>query len=271
MEPGVERAARVCQRFRTTGQEATTSTARRIHGSTIACVLLAFAMTTAATAEAAARPSHPRRPRHGADVRHVRDDVRAAAGLASPDARRRDRPRHLQRPRRDLATCPHRPAACGHGALQALAVTYPEAPREAATAVKPPQSVPVRSNHGIDWDDAGIGAASPLGVIALALEDAITILQRRRSRRRTATVPWQPEPNIDANAEPACAAPAGARSAPTPLLNLWKAAVALPLSPSMRVGAPESPSRGGCRAAGAARQGRPTPRGRHGRLGLGAA
>jgi len=35
----------------TTGQEATTSTARRIHGSTIACVLLAFAMTTAATAK----------------------------------------------------------------------------------------------------------------------------------------------------------------------------------------------------------------------------
>jgi hypothetical protein len=41
----------VCRRFGTTGQEATTSTARRIHGSTIACVLRAFAMTTAATAK----------------------------------------------------------------------------------------------------------------------------------------------------------------------------------------------------------------------------
>jgi len=40
----------------------------------------------------------------------------------------------------------------------------------------------------IDWGEAGIGAASLLDVIALALERAITILQRTRPRRRTATV-----------------------------------------------------------------------------------
>jgi hypothetical protein len=86
----------------------------------------------------------------------------AAAGPASPDARdAATDPGTFNAPRRDLATSLHRPAACGHGTLQALAVTDPEAPREAATAVKPPQPTPVRSNHGIDWDDAGIGAASP--------------------------------------------------------------------------------------------------------------
>ena len=178
------------RRFRTTGQEATTSTARRIHGSTIACVLLAFAMTTAATA----KPLQDHRSPDARDTAQTPDMSEttspAAAGPASPDARdAATDPGTFNAPRRDLATCPHRPAACGHGALQALAVTDPEAPREAATAVKPPQPTPGRPNHGIDWDDAGIGAASPLGVIALALEDAITILQRRRPRRRTATVP----------------------------------------------------------------------------------
>jgi hypothetical protein len=38
--------------------------------------------------------------------------------------------------------------------------SHQEALREAATAVKPPQPAPVRSNHDIDWGDAGIGAAS---------------------------------------------------------------------------------------------------------------
>ena len=67
--------------------------------------------------------------------------------------------------------------------------TSPNPGQASEGGVKSPQPAPVRSNHGIDWDDARIGAASPLGVIALALEDAITILQRRRPRRRTATVP----------------------------------------------------------------------------------
>jgi hypothetical protein len=179
----------VRRRFRTTGQEATMSTARRIYGSTIACVLLAFAMTSAATARALQDHRSPD-ARDAAQTPGMSETTSpAAAGPASPDARdAATDPGTFNAPRRDLATSLHRPAACGHGTLQALAVTDPEAPREAATAVKLPQPAPVRSNHGIDWDDAGIGAASPLGVIALGYVGAMTILQRRRPRRRTATV-----------------------------------------------------------------------------------
>ena len=63
--------------------------------------------------------------------------------------------------------------------------SYHEALREAATVVKPPQPAPVRGDDGINWGDAGIGAASLLGLIALALAGTMTILHRRR---RTATV-----------------------------------------------------------------------------------
>ena len=160
------------------------STARRIYGSTIACVLLAFAMTSAATARALQDHRSP-------DARDAAQTPGMSETTSPPpqDPRPRTRdaatdPGTFNAPRRDLATSPHRPAACGHGALQALAVTDPEAPREAATAVKPPQPTPVRSDHGIDWHDA----ASPLGVIALGSVGAMTILQRRPPRRRTATV-----------------------------------------------------------------------------------
>ena len=66
--------------------------------------------------------------------------------------------------------------------------SYQQALREAITAVKPPQLAPVRSDDGIDWRDAGIGAASLLGVIALGLAAAMTITHRKRRGRRTATV-----------------------------------------------------------------------------------
>jgi hypothetical protein len=66
--------------------------------------------------------------------------------------------------------------------------SYQQALREAITAVKPPQPAPGRADDGIDWRDAGIGAASLLSGIALGLVGAITILQRRRRGRRTATV-----------------------------------------------------------------------------------
>ena len=66
--------------------------------------------------------------------------------------------------------------------------SYHEALREAATVVKPPQPAPVRGDDGIDWGDARIGAASLLGMIALALACTLTILHRRRRAGRTATV-----------------------------------------------------------------------------------
>lgn len=58
----------------------------------------------------------------------------------------------------------------------------------AVTVVKAPPSAP--STDGIDWTDAGIGAASLLGLIALGLAGTFSVLHRRRggpARRRTAT------------------------------------------------------------------------------------
>jgi hypothetical protein len=178
----------VCRRFPTTGQEATTSTARRIHGSTIACVLLAFAMTSAATA-------------------------RALHDLRSPDARDLAQTpgmfETMSAPPQDLRSPDARDAAAGRGTFNAPDVispqvftdrqraivkrfkrspSYQQALRETITAVNLSQAAPVRSDHGIDWGDAGIGAASPLGAIALGLASAMTILQHRRQGRQTAPV-----------------------------------------------------------------------------------
>jgi hypothetical protein len=172
----------------TIGQEATMSTARRIYCSTIACVLLAFAITGAATA----RPLQDLRSPDARDAAQTpgmsETTFARAQDLRSPDAR---------------------DAAAGRGTFNAPDVispqvftdrqravvesfkrspSYQEALREAATVVKMPQPAPVRSDDGIDWGDAGIGAASLLGVIALGLAGTMTILQRRRRGRRTATV-----------------------------------------------------------------------------------
>jgi hypothetical protein len=65
---------------------------------------------------------------------------------------------------------------------------YQEALREVATVANLPQAAPVGSDDGIDWGDAGIGAGGLLGVIALGVGGAITILRRRRRARRVATV-----------------------------------------------------------------------------------
>jgi hypothetical protein len=71
----------------TTGQEATTSTARRIHGSTIACVLLALAMTNAATARALQDHRSPD-ARDAAQTPGMSETTSAPPqDLRSPDAR----------------------------------------------------------------------------------------------------------------------------------------------------------------------------------------
>jgi hypothetical protein len=72
--------------------------------------------------------------------------------------------------------------------------SYQQALREAITAVKPPQPAPVRADEGIDWRDAGIGAASLLGVTALGLAGAMTILQRRRRGAQRRLSPDTPSP-----------------------------------------------------------------------------
>jgi hypothetical protein len=66
--------------------------------------------------------------------------------------------------------------------------SFQEALREAATVAKLPLPAPVGSDDGIDWGDAGIGAGSLLGVIALGVTGAMTILHRRRRARGAATV-----------------------------------------------------------------------------------
>jgi hypothetical protein len=66
--------------------------------------------------------------------------------------------------------------------------SFQEALRGAARVAKLPLRAPVGSDDGIDWGDAGIGAGSLLGVIALGVAGAITILHRRRRARGAATV-----------------------------------------------------------------------------------
>ena len=148
----------------TTGQEATMSTARRICCPTIACVLLALAMTGAAAASASRQ-----------DLRSpdARDAAAARGTFTSRDV---SSPQMFTDRQRAVVTRFKR------------SPSYQQALREAITAVKPPQPAPVRADDGIDWRDAGIGAASLLGVIALGLVGAMTILQRRRRGSRTATV-----------------------------------------------------------------------------------
>jgi hypothetical protein len=138
------------------------STARRIYRPTIACVLLAFAMTSAAAASA------PQQDLRSPDARD------AAAGRGTINAPDVISPQIFSDRQRAIVQRFKR------------SPSYQEALREAAV-VNLPQPAPVRSDGGIDWGDAAIGAASLLGVIALGLAGAMTIPHRRRRGRRTAT------------------------------------------------------------------------------------
>ena len=140
------------------------SITRRIHRPIIACVLVAFAMTSAAAASA------PQQDLRSPDAR----DATAGRGTANaPDAI-------------TSQVFTDRQRAIVEGFKRSP--SYHKALREAATVVKPPQPAPVRGDDGIDWGDAGIGAASLLGLIALGLAGTMTILHRRRRAGRTATV-----------------------------------------------------------------------------------
>jgi hypothetical protein len=132
------------------------SITRRIHRPIIACVLLAFAITSAATASA---PQQDLRSPDARDAAAGRGTVNAPDAITSQVFTDRQR-------------------AIVEGFKRSP--SYHEALREAATVVKPPQPAPVLADDGIDWGDAGIGAGSLLGVIALGLAAAVTILHRRR-------------------------------------------------------------------------------------------
>jgi len=46
--------------------------------------------------------------------------------------------------------------------------------------VKVPQPAPVHADGGLDWADAGIGAAILLGAIAVGLAGVMAVVRRRR-------------------------------------------------------------------------------------------
>jgi hypothetical protein len=80
-------------------------------------------------------------------------------------------------PRQDLRSADTRDAAAGRGTFNAPHVTV----------VRMPTPAPVGANGGFDWGDAGIGAASLLGMIALGLGGAMAIGHRRRRGTQAAT------------------------------------------------------------------------------------
>ena len=140
------------------------SITRRIYRPIIACVLLTFAMTSTA---AASVPQQDLRSPDARDAAAGRGSSNAPDVISSPvftDRQRALVERYKRSP------------------------SYHEALREAKTVRTLPQPAPVRADDGIDWGDAGIGAGSLLGVIALGLAGAMTILHRRRRAGRTATV-----------------------------------------------------------------------------------
>jgi hypothetical protein len=140
------------------------SITRRIHRPIIACVLVAFAITSAAAASA---PQQDLRSPDARDAAASRGTVNAPDAITSQIFTDRQR-------------------AIVEGFKRSP--SYHDALREAATVVKPSQPAPVRCDDDIDWGDAGIGAASLLALIALALAGTMTILHRRRRAGRTATV-----------------------------------------------------------------------------------
>ena len=97
--------------------------------------------------------------------------------LRSPDAR--DAAAPTAQVRQDLRSPDSTDAAAGRGTFSAPEVTV----------IRLPQSAPSPSPGGMDWADAGIGAAGLLGVILVALSTLAVVRRRQGSptRRQTAT------------------------------------------------------------------------------------
>jgi hypothetical protein len=93
------------------------------------------------------------------------------AGTASP------RPFSFVAPTQELRSPDARDAADGRGTFNTPDVTV----------VKLPQPAPVHADRGVDWADAGIGAAILLA-LAAGIAGATAIGRHRRHRPRTATV-----------------------------------------------------------------------------------
>ena len=111
----------------------------------------------------------------------------ALAALAAPAAAAQQH--DLRSPdNRDAALSAQPPQALRSPDTRDAAAGLTTVTTPAVPVVKAPPSAP--SADGIDWTDAGIGAASLLGLIALGLAGTFSVLYRRRggpTRRQTAT------------------------------------------------------------------------------------
>jgi hypothetical protein len=93
----------------------------------------------------------------------------AQQDLRSPDAR--DAARLADTPAQDLRSPDARDAADGRGSFNSPKVTV----------VKITQPSPATSSGGgLDWGDAGIGAAGLLGLILIGLGGTLAVLHRRQ-------------------------------------------------------------------------------------------
>jgi hypothetical protein len=101
----------------------------------------------------------------------------AAPAAAQQDLRNPDNrePAPTSGPRQDLRSPDARDAAAGRGTFSA-----PD-----TVVVKLREPVPA-TNGGIDWGDAGVGAGSLLGVIAIGAAGSAAVLHRRRRTRPSA-------------------------------------------------------------------------------------
>jgi hypothetical protein len=124
----------------------------------VGVTLVACAMPTAAVAQDLRSP----------DARQGAQSVRAAQDRRSPDARSTvPSPPQVG----DLRAPDSRDAGEGRGTFSA--------PDVMVVKVDRPAAAPAPAADGIDWADAGIGAAVLLGLAALALGGAFAVAHRR--------------------------------------------------------------------------------------------
>jgi hypothetical protein len=106
------------------------------------------------------------------DAREGAPVVRAGHDLRSPDARSTHAPRSVSIGA-DLRSPDSRDAAEGRGTSTAPDVMVVE--------LREPAPAPARAADGMDWGDAGLGAAGLLGLVALALGGVFAAGRRRHS------------------------------------------------------------------------------------------
>jgi hypothetical protein len=128
-------------------KEAIVLTTRSVRRTTIAVALAGALLAPAASADP-----------------HYLDNRGAASGATA-----------TVEPRQDLRSPDTRDAAMGRGTSSVPDVTV----------VKVPEPAPA-AERGVDWGDAGIGAGTALGVIAVGLAGAMAVVYRRRRGPQTA-------------------------------------------------------------------------------------